>query len=79
MKSLLYSIVILCLAACTANDALPLLDKAAFETTVDGKNISLYTLKSGNGVTMQVTNFGARVISIWAPDKNGKYDDIAIG
>jgi hypothetical protein len=32
MKSLLYSIVILSFAACTAKDALPLLDKAAFES-----------------------------------------------
>jgi aldose 1-epimerase len=79
MKSLIYSIVILCFAACAAKDALPLLDKAAFETTVDGKQTSLYTLKSGNGVIIQVTNFGARVISIWTPDKNGKYEDIAIG
>jgi aldose 1-epimerase len=72
MKSLLYSIIILSFAACTAKDALPLLDKAAFETTVEGKNTSLYTLKSGNGVTVKVTNFGARVISIWVSDKNGK-------
>jgi aldose 1-epimerase len=79
MKSLLYLVVIISFAACTAKDALPLLDKAAFETTVEGKNTSLYTLKSGNGVTVQVTNFGARVISIWVPDKNGKYEDIAVG
>jgi aldose 1-epimerase len=56
-----------------------LLDKAAFETTVDGKHTSLYTLQSGNGATMQVTNFGARIVSIWVPDKAGKYEDIAIG
>jgi aldose 1-epimerase len=67
------------LAACAAKDGLPLLDKAAFKTTVDGKQTDLYTLESGNGVTMQVTNFGARVISIWTPDRNGKYEDIAIG
>jgi aldose 1-epimerase len=55
------------------------LDKSAFETTVGGKKTSLYTLESGNGVTVQITNFGARIISIWAPDKNGKYEDISIG
>jgi aldose 1-epimerase len=71
--------MILFLYACTGKDSLPLLDKAAFETTIDGKQTSLYTLKSGNGVIVQVTNFGARVISVWAPDKNGKYEDIAIG
>ncbi|MDR1897224.1 MAG: galactose mutarotase [Prevotellaceae bacterium] len=79
MKKLFYFTIILCLFACVANDTLPLLDKAAFETTVDGGKTSLYTLKSGNGITIQVTNFGARVVSIWAPDRNGKYEDIAVG
>jgi aldose 1-epimerase len=79
MKTLVYSIIIVCLSACAAKDSLPLLDSAAFETEIDGKKTSLYTLESGNGVTMQVTNFGARVVSIWAPDRNGKCEDIAIG
>jgi aldose 1-epimerase len=79
MRKLIYTFIIMSFAACTAKDSLPLIDRAAFETTVDGKKTALYTLESGNGVTMQVTSFGARVISIWTPDKNGKYEDIAIG
>lgn len=70
------------LCACTGQQKqsdIQLLDKSAFETTVEGKPVSLYTLDSGNGLTIQVTNFGLRVVSIWAPDKNGKYADVAIG
>lgn len=55
-----------------------LLDKANFETTADGKAVSLYTLKAGD-LTMQVTNYGARVISLWAPDREGNYADVEIG
>jgi aldose 1-epimerase len=55
------------------------LDRAAFDTTVAGKPVSLYTLESGNGLTMQVTNFGLRVVSLWTADRYGKYDDIAVG
>ena len=56
----------------------PLLDKSNFEATVDGKEVSLYTLHNGK-LVMQVTNYGARVISLWAPDRNGKYADVEIG
>jgi aldose 1-epimerase len=80
MKNLFYlSLSILYLAGCSPKNTFTLLDKSAFGTVIDGKKTSLYTLKSGNGVTVQVTNFGARVISIWTPDKNGKYEDISIG
>lgn len=56
-----------------------LMDVNAFTKTVDGKDVSLYTLTSGNGLTMQVTNFGGRVVSLWVPDKDGKYEDVALG
>ena len=55
-----------------------LLDKSDFETTVDGKEVSLYTLKAGD-LVMQVTNYGARVVSLWTPDRNGNYADVEIG
>ena len=42
--------------------------------TLDGKPVSLYTLNSGKGLIVQVTNFGLRIVSIWTPDKNGKYE-----
>lgn len=58
---------------------LPLLDPKAFEKTVNGKQISLYTLSSGNGLTVQVTNFGGRIVSLWTPDKEGVYNDIVLG
>jgi aldose 1-epimerase len=80
MKNLFYlSLSVLCLVGCDSKNTFTLLDKSAFEIIVDGKQTSLYTLKSGNGVTIQVTNFGGRVISIWTPDKNGNYENISIG
>ncbi|MEG1935741.1 MAG: aldose epimerase family protein, partial [Rikenellaceae bacterium] len=52
---------------------------SSFTTTIDGKNVSLYTLKNKDGLTLQVTNFGARVIALWTPDRNGKFTDIVLG
>ena len=55
-----------------------LFDAEDFQTVVDGKETSLYTLKAGD-LVMQVTNFGGRVVSLWVPDKNGKYEDVVLG
>lgn len=69
-----------CVVACsTPKEELPLLKPEAFNTTIDGKEVSLYTLTSGNGLTMQVTNYGGRIVSLWAPDKDGKYEDVVPG
>ena len=39
---------------------------------------TLYTLKGGD-LTMQVTSLGARVVSLWTPDRNGIFEDIEMG
>lgn len=55
-----------------------LIESSAFERTVDGKQTTLYTLQAGD-ITMQVTNYGARVVALWTPDRYGRMSDIAIG
>lgn len=39
---------------------------------------SLQTLRGGD-LVMQVTSFGGRVVSLWAPDQNGRYADVEVG
>lgn len=53
--------------------------KEDFDRKVDGKHISLYTLKNKNGLKLSVTNFGARVVELWTPDKDGQFKDIVLG
>lgn len=80
MKKLIYLTAIVLLASCTgAKPKLPLLDAKSFEKEYKGGKIGLYTLESGNGLTMQVTNFGIRVVTLFMPDKGGKYEDIVLG
>ncbi|MBQ3147846.1 MAG: galactose mutarotase [Alistipes sp.] len=57
---------------------LELMKKENFQKVVDGKKVDLYTLTNGT-ITMQVTNFGARVVSLWTPDREGKMADIVLG
>ncbi|SEP03965.1 aldose epimerase family protein [Mucilaginibacter sp. AW1-7] len=52
---------------------------AAFESTINGKQTHLYTLKNKNGVTATFTNYGGRIVSLLVPDKNGKLTDVVLG
>ena len=65
--------------SCSNNsNKITLLNEEDFKTTVDGKEVALYTLRNGD-LVMQVTNYGARVVSLWAPDRDGNYADVEIG
>ena len=66
------------LASCAQKGGVILFPESDFQTAVDGKEVSLYTLKNAD-LIMQVTNFGARVVSLWVPDKNGEYEDVVLG
>ena len=77
-KALLIITIALLLASCGPKKKVQLIDAANFNTEVDGKNISLYTLKNGF-LTMQVTNYGGRVVALWIPDRRGSYEDIVLG
>jgi aldose 1-epimerase len=69
-----------CSDKCAENNSqVQLFDAAAFEKTIDGKQVSLYTLKNENGMTTQITNFGGRVVNLWVKDKNNEFRDVVTG
>ena len=55
------------------------LDPVKFESTIDGKQTALYTLKNSNGMEVCITNLGGRVVSIMVPDRDGKLTDVVLG
>ena len=55
------------------------LNPAAFDTTINEKPVKLYTLKNANGMEVCITNYGARVVSLVVPDRNGKPTDVVLG
>lgn len=63
---------------CTKKREVNIMNVNDFNKEVEGKKVSLYTLKNGF-LTMQVTNYGGRVVTLWMPDNKGKYDDIVLG
>lgn len=54
-------------------------NKKNFETTIDGKQTDLFTLKNHNGLEAKITNYGGRLVSLMVPDKNGKMTDVVVG
>jgi aldose 1-epimerase len=53
--------------------------KSLFGKTNEGIEISLFTLKNDNQVTVKITNHGGIITSIETPDQNGKLDNIVCG
>ncbi|MBW6499832.1 MAG: galactose mutarotase [Bacteroidales bacterium] len=51
----------------------------SFAGVHNGKPVGLYTLKNNNGLVAQVTNFGAIIVSIYVPDREGNMADIVQG
>ncbi len=49
-----------------------------FQSTVDGKPTNLYVLQNGD-VTVAITNYGGRIVSLLSPDKNGELGDVVLG
>lgn len=76
-SALACALALLCGVSAKAQTKAPgnLLDPAAFETEIDGKKVSLYTITNGT-IWAQVTNYAGYIVGIYTPDKNGSYDNV---
>lgn len=52
---------------------------SGFAATIDGQEAKLFTLHNSKGAKATFTNFGARIVSLWVPDKDGKLTDVVLG
>lgn len=53
--------------------------RSVFGKMANGHEIDLYTLENKNGMKVEITNYGARVVSIVVPDRDGKMADVVLG
>lgn len=78
------------LAACNNSDSPASIDNASadsawvtrsrdFGQTIDGKEVHLYALKNKKNARAELTNYGARLVSLWMPDPNGNLVDVVLG
>ena len=54
-------------------------EKTRFGTMADGTGVELYTLTNARGVVAKITNYGARLVEMWVPDRGGKMGNVVLG
>lgn len=62
----------------TKSETMGIPDAKKFQETIDGKQTDLYVLKNKD-LRVAITNYGARVVSLLMPDKNGNITDVSVG
>lgn len=50
-----------------------------FNKQIGGKNTELCVLTNKNGAELAITNYGAKIVSLMVPDRNGKLIDVVTG
>ena len=71
---IVFFILVLCISTANAQK----ISKTSFGNT-DGQSVDLYTLTNRNGMEAKITNYGGIVVSLTAPDRNKKWEDVVLG
>ncbi len=71
--------VLIILSSCQKNQNLSMITIEEFNKGYEDQNVELFTISNKNGLVCQLTNIGARIVSIWTPDKNGDLKDVIVG
>jgi len=53
--------------------------KSVFGKTADGRQVDLYTCVNTHGLMLKITNYGAIVVELHTPDRDGKLANITLG
>lgn len=80
-SQVVYVLCVLVTALCGFNmeiEAKQRIEKQAFGK-VDGTPVDLYTLTNDREMQAQITNYGGIVVSLRAPDRQGKFADVVLG
>jgi aldose 1-epimerase len=51
----------------------------AWGRTPDGVPVESYTLRNAKGMEARITNYGATIVGLTAPDRSGHFDDVVLG
>ena len=56
-----------------------MLTEEVFGKLDSGEEVYIYTLINKNGMKAKIINYGAVMVSLYAPDKNGNFEDVVFG
>jgi aldose 1-epimerase len=76
-KILLASLCLLAGTSCMPKKEVLKQDK--FGVLPDGRGVALYTLSNAHGMEVAISTYGATIVSIKVPDRNGKIADVVLG
>jgi aldose 1-epimerase len=82
MKNLSLLVFILLIVSCTNKQQKKITmpySEADFESVIDGKTTHLFAIENKTGMLVSLTNYGAKIVSIYTPDKNGEFADVMLG
>ncbi len=54
-------------------------ERAEFQVVHDGRQVDLYTLRNAQGMVVQLTNYGGKIVTILVPDRDGNLGDVNLG
>ena len=73
-------VIAVAMVSCSkSGETLSGLNPAAFDSTINGKKVQLFTLTNKQGMEVCITNFGARIVSIMVPNKDNAFCDVVLG
>ncbi len=55
------------------------IEKTAFGQMPDGRPVDLFTLRNASGMVVQITNYGAYIVTMQTPDRSGKFEAVTLG
>jgi len=63
----------------TRPDSHVLVDPHDFASGFSTGEVELYTIEVAGGITAQITNLGARIVSLFVPDRTGRMGNVTLG
>src|SRR4249920_2844102 len=55
------------------------MEKAPYGKTADGEVVELFTLRNAKGMVVRIATYGAVVVSLEVPDRQGRIADVVLG
>ena len=77
--ALMGALTLACLTQAFAQKETSKVKKQAYGKMPNGAAVELYTLTNAKGMQAGIITYGGTVVSLTAPDRNGKYADIVLG
>ena len=75
----LYLVLLSAFAVSSCREGGPSVTRSDFGCLSNGQPTTLYTLTNSSGAFMTLCDYGARIVSIHVPDRNGKLGDVVVG